>query len=82
MFFFLEILKVFEIYLEKYGNFVLSWLGTYPFVVICDPQLTQDILSSSACINKGIIYESLDDSIGRNLFNLKGKQIIDTIGKG
>lgn len=66
-------MKTFEINIGKYGSPLLSWLGTYPFLVISDPVLVQEVLTSSKCVNKGIVYQALNTSIGKGLFSLDGK---------
>lgn len=53
-------------------------MGPYPFLVVTDPVIVKDILTSRYCINKGIIYDALDDGTGKGLFSLKGKKKIKT----
>ncbi|XP_011188121.2 probable cytochrome P450 313a4 [Zeugodacus cucurbitae] len=55
---------------QKYGHTFFSWLGPYPFLVVSDPQIAQDILTSPHCVNKSFIYSALDDGAGRGLFSL------------
>ncbi|XP_037943170.1 probable cytochrome P450 313a4 [Teleopsis dalmanni] len=66
-----DILPTFSKYIEIYGPVFLSWLGPIPFLVVSEPQIAQDILVSSHCVNKGIIYDALDDGTGHGLFSLK-----------
>uniref|UniRef100_A0A1A9X1I7 Cytochrome P450 n=1 Tax=Glossina brevipalpis TaxID=37001 RepID=A0A1A9X1I7_9MUSC len=54
-----------------YGPMWCSWLGPYPFVVISDPVIVQEVLLSPNCINKCVIYDGLDYTVGTTLFNLK-----------
>lgn len=68
-----DILAVFKEEEQKFGQTFLSWLGPYPFLVVCDPQVAQDILTSPHCINKSFIYSALDDGAGRGLFSLPSK---------
>lgn len=66
-----DILPVFKKQSEKYGSLLFSWLGPYPFLVVSDPALVKDILTSPYCINKGVIYDALNDGTGEGLFSLK-----------
>ncbi|XP_034137517.1 probable cytochrome P450 313a4 isoform X2 [Drosophila guanche] len=66
-----DILKEFGIYLAKHGPTIFSWLGPIPFMIVSDPQVVQDILTSPHCVNKGIIYKAVDDGAGVGLFSLK-----------
>lgn len=59
----------------KCGSILFSWLGPYPFLVITEPAIVQEILTSPYCINKGVIYYALDDGTGKGLFSLKGNFI-------
>ncbi|XP_054747586.1 probable cytochrome P450 313a4 [Anastrepha obliqua] len=65
-----EILQVFETEEQKFGRTFFSWLGPFPFLVVGDPQIAQDILTSPHCVNKSIIYKALDDGTGKGLFSL------------
>lgn len=42
-------------------------------MVVGDPQIAQDILTSPHCVNKSFIYNALDDGTGRGLFSLPSK---------
>lgn len=77
----LEVLPTFDKELKKYGPILYSWLGPYPFLVVSEPVIVQDILTSQYCINKGVIYDALDDGTGKGLFSLKGKFFIICILK-
>ncbi|KAH8330701.1 hypothetical protein KR067_006615 [Drosophila pandora] len=65
-----DILNAFGYYLDKHGPTIFSWLGPIPFMIVSDPQVAQDILTSPHCINKGIIYKAVDDGAGTGLFSL------------
>lgn len=69
----LDILPTFKEETRKFGSVLFSWLGPYPFLVISEPAIVQDILTSRYCINKGVIYDALDDGTGKGLFSLKGQ---------
>ncbi|KAM7362624.1 cytochrome P450 313a4 isoform 3-T3 [Cochliomyia hominivorax] len=56
---------------KKYGPILYSWLGTYPFLVVSEPTIVQEILTSRYCVNKGVLYDALDDGTGKGLFSLK-----------
>ncbi|KNC25918.1 putative cytochrome P450 313a4 [Lucilia cuprina] len=66
-----DILSTFNKETRKYGSVLFSWLGPYPFLVVSEPAIVQDILTSRYCINKGVIYDALDDGTGKGLFSLK-----------
>ncbi|XP_037814971.1 probable cytochrome P450 313a4 isoform X1 [Lucilia sericata] len=66
-----DILSTFNKETRKYGSILFSWLGPYPFLVVSEPAIVQDILTSRYCINKGVIYDALDDGTGKGLFSLK-----------
>ncbi|KAH8420710.1 hypothetical protein KR222_002482 [Zaprionus bogoriensis] len=66
-----NVLREFGYYLEKHGPTIFSWLGPIPFMIVSDPQVTQDILTSPHCVNKGIIYKAVDDGAGVGLFSLQ-----------
>ncbi|XP_068153110.1 probable cytochrome P450 313a4 isoform X1 [Drosophila tropicalis] len=66
-----DILNAIGYYLHKHGSTIFSWLGPIPFLIVSDPQAIQDILTSPHCINKGIIYQAVDDGAGTGLFSLK-----------
>lgn len=68
----IDILNAFGYYLDKHGPTIFSWLGPIPFMIVSDPQVAQDILTSPHCINKGIIYKAVDDGAGTGLFSLTG----------
>ncbi|XP_030385533.1 probable cytochrome P450 313a4 [Scaptodrosophila lebanonensis] len=53
---------------------MLTWLGPVPYLVVTDPQTTQDILTSPHCVNKATIYNVFEDNAGIGLINLKDKQ--------
>ncbi|XP_054739049.1 uncharacterized protein LOC129245066 [Anastrepha obliqua] len=65
-----EILQVLEAEEQKYGRTFFSWLGPFPFLVIGDPQIAQDILTSPHCVNKSFLYKAVDDGTGKGLFSL------------
>ncbi|CAD6995521.1 probable cytochrome P450 313a4 [Ceratitis capitata] len=65
-----EILEAFQREEKKYGETFFSWLGPYPFLVVGDPQIAQDILTSPHCVDKSFIYTALDDGTGKGLFSL------------
>ncbi|XP_039947687.1 probable cytochrome P450 313a4 isoform X1 [Bactrocera tryoni] len=65
-----DILSAFKEEEQKFGQTFFSWLGPYPFLVVGDPQIAQDILTSPHCVNKSFIYSALDDGAGRGLFSL------------
>ncbi|KAL9888682.1 cytochrome P450 313a4 isoform 2-T3 [Glossina fuscipes fuscipes] len=54
-----------------YGPVWCSWVGPYPFVVISDPVIAQEVLLSPNCVNKCFIYDGLDYTVGSSLFSLK-----------
>lgn len=60
---------------KKYGETFFSWLGPYPFLVVGDPQIAQDILTSPHCVDKSFIYTALDDGTGKGLFSLSSKYL-------
>jgi len=66
------VLREFGYYLNKHGPAIFSWLGPIPFLIVADPQMTQDIFTSPHCVNKGIIYKAIDDGAGVGLFSLEG----------
>ncbi|EDW83657.2 uncharacterized protein Dwil_GK13561 [Drosophila willistoni] len=66
-----DILNAIGYYLHKHGSTIFSWLGPIPFLIVSDPQAIQDILTSPHCINKGIIYQAVDDGAGTGLFSLQ-----------
>ncbi|XP_065354678.1 probable cytochrome P450 313a4 [Calliphora vicina] len=66
-----DVLKTFNNETRKYGSILFSWLGPYPFLVVTEPAIVQDILTSRYCVNKGVIYDALDDGTGKGLFSLK-----------
>ncbi|ALC46388.1 Cyp313a5 [Drosophila busckii] len=66
-----NVLKEFGYYLQQHGSALFSWLGPIPFLIVADPQMIQDILTSPHCVNKGIIYKAVDDGAGVGLFSLK-----------
>ncbi|XP_002137133.2 probable cytochrome P450 313a4 isoform X1 [Drosophila pseudoobscura] len=66
-----DILNEFGIYMAKHGPTIFSWLGPIPFMIVSEPQVVQDILTSPHCVNKGIIYKAVDDGAGVGLFSLK-----------
>ncbi|XP_062122392.1 probable cytochrome P450 313a4 isoform X1 [Drosophila sulfurigaster albostrigata] len=65
------VLPVLKHYLDKYGSFVLSWLGPMPFLIVADPLLTQDVLNSPHCVNKGSFYKVVEEAAGLGLFSMK-----------
>ncbi|KAM7362623.1 cytochrome P450 313a4 isoform 2-T2 [Cochliomyia hominivorax] len=65
------ILSTFDKERKKYGPILYSWLGTYPFLVVSEPTIVQEILTSRYCVNKGVLYDALDDGTGKGLFSLK-----------
>ncbi|XP_030370367.1 probable cytochrome P450 313a4 [Scaptodrosophila lebanonensis] len=64
-----DVLSEFGYYIKQYGPTLFSWLGPIPFLIVSDPQLTQDILTSPHCVNKGLIYKAVDDGAGKGLFS-------------
>lgn len=70
----LELLQRLEDYCKKYGDPYFIWLGVYPVVVIGEPSLAKDILTSSHCVNKSLIYTVLDNTIGKGLISVPGKE--------
>ncbi|XP_036318694.1 probable cytochrome P450 313a4 [Rhagoletis pomonella] len=66
----LDILEAFRTEEQKFGQTFFSWLGPYPFLVVADPQIAQEILTSPHCVNKSFIYNALDDGTGKGLFSL------------
>ncbi|XP_067618584.1 probable cytochrome P450 313a4 [Eurosta solidaginis] len=65
-----EILQAFRNEEKKFGQTFFSWLGPYPFLVVGDPHIAQEILNSPHCIDKSFIYNALDDGTGKGLFSL------------
>lgn len=41
-------------------------------MVVSEPNIAQDILTSPGCVNKSLVYKALDDGTGKGLFSLKG----------
>ncbi|KAL9895156.1 cytochrome P450 313a4 isoform 1-T1 [Glossina fuscipes fuscipes] len=66
-----EVLSKLNVYNKMYGPVWCSWVGPYPFVVISDPVIAQEVLLSPNCVNKCFIYDGLDYTVGSSLFSLK-----------
>ncbi|KAL9888681.1 cytochrome P450 313a4 isoform 1-T1 [Glossina fuscipes fuscipes] len=66
-----EVLSKLSVYNKMYGPVWCSWVGPYPFVVISDPVIAQEVLLSPNCVNKCFIYDGLDYTVGSSLFSLK-----------
>uniref|UniRef100_A0A1A9VEU0 Cytochrome P450 n=1 Tax=Glossina austeni TaxID=7395 RepID=A0A1A9VEU0_GLOAU len=66
-----EVLSKLSEYNKIYGPVWCSWMGPYPFVVISDPVIAQEVLLSPNCVNKCFIYNGLDYTVGSSLFSLK-----------
>uniref|UniRef100_D3TPD9 Cytochrome P450 n=1 Tax=Glossina morsitans morsitans TaxID=37546 RepID=D3TPD9_GLOMM len=66
-----EVLAKLSVYNQMYGPVWCSWVGPYPFVVISDPVIAQEVLLSPNCVNKCFIYNGLDYTVGSSLFSLK-----------
>ncbi|XP_017469647.1 PREDICTED: probable cytochrome P450 313a4 [Rhagoletis zephyria] len=52
----------------EYGGLFLSWIGPFPIAVVSEPQIAQEILTSSNCVNKSFIYKGVQDATGPGLF--------------
>ncbi|XP_060647627.1 probable cytochrome P450 313a4 isoform X1 [Drosophila nasuta] len=66
-----DVLKTFKNFLNKYGSFLIIWLGPMPFFVTTDPQLIQDILNSQNCLDKANVYRVVNDVAGVGLITAK-----------
>ncbi|XP_061389734.1 probable cytochrome P450 313a4 [Musca vetustissima] len=66
-----EILDVIHTYSQSFGPMMYTWLGTYPVLLITEPDIIRDILTSPYCTNKGLLYEPLIKGIGRGLITSK-----------
>ncbi|XP_030078769.1 probable cytochrome P450 313a4 [Drosophila hydei] len=64
------VLKLLRTYIKKYGNIFVSWLGPFPALIVSDPQVTRDILTSPNCVNKSFFYKIIEDSLGKGLITL------------
>ncbi|XP_075147075.1 cytochrome P450 313a4 isoform X2 [Haematobia irritans] len=69
-----EILETIHLHSEKYGSLMFSWLGPYPFLVVTEPDIVHDILTSPHCINKSHLYQAIDNGTGKGLFGLEDPQ--------
>ncbi|XP_062123671.1 probable cytochrome P450 313a4 [Drosophila sulfurigaster albostrigata] len=69
-----DLLKNLKYFLDRYGSFLVSWLGPIPFFVTTDPELIQDILNSPHCLDKANIYRIVHDVGGLGLFTAKEPQ--------
>ncbi|EDV91207.1 probable cytochrome P450 313a4 [Drosophila grimshawi] len=65
------LLKLLRTYIRDYGTTVITWMGPLPVLIVSDPQVTQDVLTSPYCVNKSFMYKIIDDAIGTGLFSLK-----------
>lgn len=64
---------------EQFGSLFFSWLGPYPFIIVSEPNIAQDIFTSADCVNKSLVYKAVDDGAGKGLFGLKSIQWDRTI---
>ncbi|XP_013107123.2 probable cytochrome P450 313a4 isoform X1 [Stomoxys calcitrans] len=68
------ILKTIHEHSERHGSLMFSWLGTYPFLVVTEPDIVRDILTSPDCVNKSLVYEAINNCTGKGLFGLEDPQ--------
>ncbi|XP_061389529.1 probable cytochrome P450 313a4, partial [Musca vetustissima] len=55
---------------ESYGPFTYVWMLTYPSLLIAEPDIIRDILTSPCCTNKSVFYEPIHKGIGKGLISL------------
>lgn len=69
--------------LKKCGDFLFVWAGVLPAVVVCDPVLANEVLTSKACYEKGVLSICVRKVISDGIFSLphyrwnKHRRILD-----
>ncbi|BFF89874.1 probable cytochrome P450 313a5 [Drosophila madeirensis] len=65
-------------YYQKYGPTHLSWLGTVPVLLTCEPNVVQDILTSPHCLDKShIACNALQLTAGPGIMALRGSHWVE-----
>ncbi|XP_073848090.1 probable cytochrome P450 313a4 isoform X1 [Musca autumnalis] len=62
-------LDVIHTHSEKFGPLMYTWLVIYPVLVVTEPDIIRDILTSPYCTNKGVLYKPLNKGVGKGLFS-------------
>ncbi|XP_068155167.1 probable cytochrome P450 313a4 [Drosophila tropicalis] len=63
-----DILPLTETFFNKYGNACLTWVGPFPYYIMRDPQLIQEVLNSPHCVKKSsLVYSTISNMLGDGL---------------
>ncbi|XP_061386473.1 probable cytochrome P450 313a4 [Musca vetustissima] len=62
-------LDVIHTHSELFGPLMYTWLVTYPVLVVTEPDIIRDILTSPYCTNKGVLYKPINKGVGIGLFS-------------
>ncbi|XP_061393736.1 probable cytochrome P450 313a4 [Musca vetustissima] len=66
-----EPLEAVHKYTETFGPLRYVWMLTYPILLISEPDIIRDILTSPCCTNKNDFYKSIAIGVGKGLFSSK-----------